>query len=590
MKRYVIVALLCLATFALSNEWPYVPGMKVNLGSGDNKTDRGSITPLIINEPVWKSLERMTLSDRKNSLINIELESNASQTALDMARRIETLWNNGNFGEALALFPELAKITNANEMAIGNAWRVPIETQTQGTWWGNDVRIGTRDSADVLTLDIHRASGNLFAVVLFTGDGNTNRWDVYLSTNGGLTWTETYDWWANYPLTSLGATVVLNHCLVGYQGDAAHTDMRVRRFLASNGQTSNFQGGVAWVTAFNTAANDSVKEIVLFSNQDQTNNRIYFTVLTRGGNSRFFWDDTSCMSFAEMVTGVNYANHGLDWCWNDAGTTYPVLSIYTSNRDSVHIDGFDAGLTYTKLTRYPVGSFNDYNAISAWRDTIFTAFDFAGPVAGHIRYLTNYTAGSGTWYFGNIGGDTTTTSESPDAALREGGGCGVVYRYYTATRQERYTWRRYSGAWSAPVSIADYQPYYDKPSIEYLGSNTYGVVYTRWTGPNRAPYFDRSDWIGIEEVTEHKFSQVGRLAPNPSRTMTQLTYALKNSGDVRIALYDATGRLVNDLLKGTRSAGNYTLRINSQDLPAGVYFIQIETPDGVSSTPMTIVK
>ncbi len=585
-----MVVMVCLASFVLASEWPYVPGMKVNVGTGDVRTDHATVQSPIVNEPVWKSLERMVLADRQNSQISIELEADASQQALDMARRIENLWNNGKFNEALSLFPELAKITNANEMAIGNAWRVPVPTQAQGNWWGNDVRIGNRDSVLINALDIHRASGNLFAILLLSGDGNTNRWDVYLSTNGGLTWAETYDWWANYPLTAMGATIVQSHCLVGYQGNSTLTDMRLRRFLTSNGQPSNFQGNQPYVTAFNTATNDSVKEIVLFSNQDEYNNRIYFTVLTRSGNSRFFWDDTSCMSFVEMTTGVNYANHGLDWCWNEAAATYPVLTIYTSNRDSIHIDGFNTSGTYAKLIQYPVGTFNDYNAISAWRDTILTAFDFRGPVAGHVRYLTNYTAGSGTWYFGNIGGDTTTISESPDVALREGGGCGVVYRYYTSTRSERYTWRRYAGGWTTPVSVADYEPYYDKPSIEYLGSNRYGVVYTRWTGPNRACYFDRSDWYKIEEETANRLTQLGRLTPNPSSKFARLTYVVKNNGPVKISLYDASGRLVSNLVNMQKNAGEHTLRLNTQNLPAGIYFVHLETPDGSSSTPMTIIK
>ncbi len=583
MSKCLMILLMCFVVSAVAMEYPYVPGMKVNLGQSVTR-DYEMTKPLVVNEPIWKTLERMALADRLNSEISIELEPDASQAALDMASRIESLWNSGNFNEALALFPELAELTDANQMAIGNAWRTPIPTYEQ-SWWGNDVRIGNRDSVVVTALDIHRASGNLFAVLLLEGDGNAMRWDVYISTNGGLTWQETYDWWASFDI-DISAAVLANHLYIGY---AHQTYGRIRRCRASNGTQENFNNGQAYINVYTTTPPDSVNEIALTGNQDFFNNRLYYVSLTKNGNLAYYWSDSGAVNWNQVTTGVTYGERGLDATTNEGYADYFLVVSYISRSDSIYIDG--RSTTWTNLIRYPInsGSAFDYTSVGAWRDTLFAAFGFQGPAAYHCRYLTSYNGGT-SWFYGNVGGDTTTTSESPDVTLREGGGAGVLYRYYTPTRQERYTWRRYAGGWTTPVSIADREPYYNKPSIEYLGSGRYGAIFTTWRTPIRAAYFDRSDWLEVAEQTNKPLLQNIILAPNPSQTHTQLSYALKNGGEVRVTLFDASGRLINTLVNESKAAGKHTLRVTSQDLPAGVYFLQIETPDGVATKTMTIVK
>jgi len=584
MKRYIVAMLLCIATLALANEWPFVEGMKVNVGTGPVVTDRVSIKPLVVSEPVWMTLERMTTKDRKNSEISVELEPNATQQALDMAKQIENLWNSGKYEEALNLFPELAKITDASKIAIGNSWRTPVPTYTQSKW-GHDVRVGNRDSVLFSVLDIHRASGNLFAVLHLQGDGNTERWDVYLSTNGGQTWSETYDWWANFPI-DIGATVLSNHIYISY---AHQIYGRIRRCRASNGTPENFNNGQAFINVFTTTGTDSVNETALTGNQDFFNNRLYYVSMTKQRNLVYYWSDTAAISWTQVNTGVTNADRGLSASCNEGFANYFLLASYIVQGDTLHIDG--RSTSWVNLARYYIGTSTDYTAVGGYQDTIISVFDFHGPLVVHCRYLTNYSGGTGTWYYGNVGGDTTTTAESPGLTTRAGGGTGIAYRYYTPTRQERYTWRRYVGGWSVPALVSDYEPYWNQPGIEYLGSSLYGVVYESWTTPTiRGAYFDRSDWIGIEEEKTQSLTSIGRLAPNPTRLLTNLSYALKKGGNVKIALYDVTGRVAKTLVNTQMNAGEHGLRIDAQNLPAGVYFVRMETPDGISSTPMTIVK
>ncbi len=244
--------------------------------------------------------------------------------------------------------------------------------------------------------------------------------------------------------------------------------------------------------------------------------------------------------------------------------------------------------SFSTLYTYNVGTGTDYTAISAYKDTMIVAYDYHGARLW-VRYSTSYNGGNNwRWDFFD---DTTIIQESPDVTCRDGGGEGVIYRIYTSPRELRYTWRNYSGSWSSPVSIADHQPYYNKPSIEYIGDGVFGIVYLSWTSPYvQAAYFDRSDWVaGMAEVKTGYIKEIS-LAPNPVRRTAQLNYNVQKKGPVKISVYDITGRLQKRLVDETKKPGEYSLKINSADFASGIYFIRVETPEKNTNRSFIIVK
>jgi hypothetical protein len=70
-------------------------------------------------------------------------------------------------------------------------------------------------------------------------------------------------------------------------------------------------------------------------------------------------------------------------------------------------------------------------------------------------------------------------------------------------------------------------------------------------------------------------------SPNPAGARTTLRYALPRAGTVRLAVYDAAGRLVRELASGAREPGEYAeswdLRdTNGRTVSAGLYFARFE--------------
>ena len=86
---------------------------------------------------------------------------------------------------------------------------------------------------------------------------------------------------------------------------------------------------------------------------------------------------------------------------------------------------------------------------------------------------------------------------------------------------------------------------------------------------------------------------LGAAAPNPFASMTDLAYSLPAAGQVRIAVYDVTGRAVAVLADELRSAGNYRVRWDGRDArgmtsPAGVYIMRLQFAGQAQSRKMVL--
>lgn len=85
-----------------------------------------------------------------------------------------------------------------------------------------------------------------------------------------------------------------------------------------------------------------------------------------------------------------------------------------------------------------------------------------------------------------------------------------------------------------------------------------------------------------EQPTEFSFDQ---NYPNPFNPTTQIRFALPESQQVTIQVYDINGRLVAELLNNvTYSAGNHQLTFDGAGLSSGIYLYTMRTGSGMSFT------
>lgn len=73
------------------------------------------------------------------------------------------------------------------------------------------------------------------------------------------------------------------------------------------------------------------------------------------------------------------------------------------------------------------------------------------------------------------------------------------------------------------------------------------------------------------------------VSPNPFRDEFNVHYQLRKAGSTRLTLVDAAGKLVYTMNTGTESAGIHHIAVDAasvRQLPAGIYFLKAEGPNG----------
>ena len=72
--------------------------------------------------------------------------------------------------------------------------------------------------------------------------------------------------------------------------------------------------------------------------------------------------------------------------------------------------------------------------------------------------------------------------------------------------------------------------------------------------------------------------------PNPFRTSSALTLTVEEAGEITVTVHDALGRRVALLREGATAAGTYTLRVDADTLPPGLYIVRATNDSGDTAT------
>ncbi|MBU1064794.1 T9SS type A sorting domain-containing protein, partial [bacterium] len=79
----------------------------------------------------------------------------------------------------------------------------------------------------------------------------------------------------------------------------------------------------------------------------------------------------------------------------------------------------------------------------------------------------------------------------------------------------------------------------------------------------------------IQKIPE-QFS-LSQNYPNPFNPITTIRYQLPESGNVKLQVFDLTGRLIQTLVDEKKQAGEYIVTWNAQNVSSGIYFYRIQT-------------
>ena len=91
-----------------------------------------------------------------------------------------------------------------------------------------------------------------------------------------------------------------------------------------------------------------------------------------------------------------------------------------------------------------------------------------------------------------------------------------------------------------------------------------------------SPVLDRSIWYTSEVKDDHRFSKSTDIHcyPNPSEGEVILSFKVSNPQMVHINLFDLSGKLILPLVNEFKNDGHYTMSLQGEDLPTGIYLLK----------------
>lgn len=96
--------------------------------------------------------------------------------------------------------------------------------------------------------------------------------------------------------------------------------------------------------------------------------------------------------------------------------------------------------------------------------------------------------------------------------------------------------------------------------------------------------------LSTEEPDLAKDFELHQNYPNPFNPTTNISFYLPKPTEIKLQIFDVTGRLVSTILEQKMNAGNHTQTFDASNLSSGVYFYSIKSDNFQRVQKMTLIK
>jgi hypothetical protein len=89
---------------------------------------------------------------------------------------------------------------------------------------------------------------------------------------------------------------------------------------------------------------------------------------------------------------------------------------------------------------------------------------------------------------------------------------------------------------------------------------------------------------------ENENARFVALYPNPTNSITNVSYSLAKNSTVSVSVVDLTGKVVYAATEGNKAAGNNQLKIETTDLANGAYFINLNVDGKTITQKLSVIR
>lgn len=160
--------------------------------------------------------------------------------------------------------------------------------------------------------------------------------------------------------------------------------------------------------------------------------------------------------------------------------------------------------------------------------------------------------------------------------------------YIASTPLGVYVRNANSGSW-LPANTGFQTP--DINSIRIIGNTIFaGSGLMMSSGVWKRPLGQIVTGINHISADIPKRAKLYNIFPNPFNPVVEIRYDISVQGNVKISIFDITGRTLGILVNGYKSAGSYTENYNAINLSSGIYFVRLETGEYTVAKRMMLIK
>lgn len=302
-----------------------------------------------------------------------------------------------------------------------------------------------------------------------------------------------------------------------------------------------------------------------------------------GSRLVFSWSDSiNQANWPCLVVAPQCPEFARWYPYNERSDEFAIWEIVNNMLDSLIVE-FPIDTNRLYITGLSLGGYGTWHLLAEYPDKFAAAVPVCG--GGEPELVTNYLQ-MPIWNFHGDADDVVPVKASRvmiDALIKNGRAC--VYTYCNNGDCSGLTDEEIQQALENDAKLL-YTEWEDGPHEIWDQSYDYPYLFPWVFSQSKDPEFVFV--LQSDKVQNDKFI-LKQNYPNPFNPQTTIQFSLKQSGHVRLEIYNVSGQKVDVLIDEFLSEGSFDVTWQSKGLPSGLYFYQL-TVDGYSITKKLLLN